>query len=1244
MLRRSAVVLSLVSFMGCAGSDSPPVEVDTTVAPTLSAFTPSVTTTVAGSETRVSWSWAYAKPPSPEPACTIDQGVGLVRNGGETAVKLASDTTFTLTCTSSAGTASATTSITVTQRPVPPVVGSFVTSPASITAGVATSVGFSWSFSNGPSPTPTCTIDQGVGAADGNGTSRTLTLTRDTRYVLTCSSLAGAASAATTLRVTPAPVAPKPTGFAVTPGSVVSGIATSIEFTWGYDGVPTSTPTCTIDNGVGAATSGATTDVTLTAATTYTLTCTSAEGTGTATTTLEVRPQVAPVVGTVTLGPDTVLTGSPTAVSFSWTYANAPVPAPTCTISSGVGAISNGGVTTVNLTADTAFTVTCTNSAGSGSATKVLKVVSAPVAPVVTTFAARPSSVVQGEPTRVSFAFGFAATPVPSPTCLIDQSFGPAGTFKVLTLDTDTLYTISCANSAGTGTASTTMTVIPATPPVFTSFGATPTPAELGTRKLTWSWSYAVEPRPKPSCIIDHGVGPVSPGDTTTITLDADVDFTLTCTNPGGAESATSTVTTFARAVAVASSSAHACALLSHGAVWCWGYNGNRALGNPAYAQSATPIPVIGLTDAIAIAVGEYHTCALTRSGGVKCWGANWYGQLGTGDTGLRSTPADVLGLSSGVVAIGAGGVHTCAIRDDGSTWCWGDNGEGQLGDGTTSSSSVPVLTGANPAQSVAASFSNTCVRNQGGGVQCWGHGHYGELGNGTTVASYVPVSVVGLRSSATDLAVGQFHACVVLDDGTAKCWGYGRYGQLGNSASSSSRPIDVVGITDAAGVRAGGYSTCVRRHGGELACFGRNDYGQLGDGSLTDRSSPALVDLPSPVVDMGLGSTSACAVLDSGHVSCWGRNDAGQIGDGTMASVLWPTRVEGLHGAAQTVAAGRVYSCAGLASGIDCWGGEDRELGTGGTTRLSPPVSVLNPPSVTAELHAGFSDTCVRGGDGALLCWGGGLAGTAYPSTVLPSGVTAFGLGYSSGCAVVDGGAKCFGENSHGQLGDGSTKSSWGYDQALKLSRYLPVQVQGLDAGVAGIATGYYHACAALTAGGVKCWGYNYYGQLGASTGTAADSLTPVDVGGLTEGVSSLGLGAYTSCAVTLSGGLKCWGHGYPFGQGSLFTATDVPGLTSGVASVAITSQTLCAIMQTGELRCMGSNSGGRAGLGSTTFFTTPTVVTLPDDVASATLSEEHGCAALTNGDVYCWGRDHRAQVTGVYPLDPRAVVGIGP
>jgi alpha-tubulin suppressor-like RCC1 family protein len=290
-----------------------------------------------------------------------------------------------------------------------------------------------------------------------------------------------------------------------------------------------------------------------------------------------------------------------------------------------------------------------------------------------------------------------------------------------------------------------------------------------------------------------------------------------------------------------------ACALTDAGAVKCWGDNNVGQLGDGTRRESSVPVDVKGLGSGVkAISAGRAHTCALTDSGAVKCWGANFAGQLGDGTKTISSVPVDVKGLGGGVKAITAGGNHTCAVTGSGAVKCWGFNDDGQLGDGTRRWSSVPVEVkglGSGVA-GVRAGFAHTCARTDSGAVKCWGDNSSGELGDGTTTNSSVPVEVKGLGSGVRAITAGEGDTCALTDAGAVKCWGANSSGQLGDGTrTNSSVPVEVKGLASGvAGVRAGGGHTCALTDSGAVKCWGANHVGQLGDGTGENSSVPVDV------------------------------------------------------------------------------------------------------------------------------------------------------------------------------------------------------------------------------------------------------------------------------------------------------------------------------------------------------------------------------------------------------------------
>jgi alpha-tubulin suppressor-like RCC1 family protein len=337
---------------------------------------------------------------------------------------------------------------------------------------------------------------------------------------------------------------------------------------------------------------------------------------------------------------------------------------------------------------------------------------------------------------------------------------------------------------------------------------------------------------------------------------------------------------------------------------------------------------------AVGLAAGTFHTCALGDDGRLRCWGDNRGGQVGQGNCEwYQLDPAtEVTGLPAEVVSIEAGGGHSCTVTSKGQMYCWGRNVNGQIGDGTggpeTQDRYTPVAVRGLPAPvgSAALGYQHSCALLQNGTVYCWGQNFNGQLGQGEvgyqTTFSVVPVAVKGLEDEVQQLVVGGNHSCV-LHSGSVSCWGDNRHGQLGDGSDvERGTPNQVTGLLEPAVLlAAGGRHTCAVMESGVVNCWGDNKLGQIGDGSLVTRLEPSPVGgVARDVVALALGQAHTCALLSSGEVDCWGNNAIGQLGTGDYESSATPRRVS--LGRVVRIVAGDHHTCILLHGGIlDCWG-----------------------------------------------------------------------------------------------------------------------------------------------------------------------------------------------------------------------------------------------------------------------------------------------------------------------------------
>jgi alpha-tubulin suppressor-like RCC1 family protein len=689
---------------------------------------------------------------------------------------------------------------------------------------------------------------------------------------------------------------------------------------------------------------------------------------------------------------------------------------------------------------------------------------------------------------------------------------------------------------------------------------------------------------------------------------------------------------------AVAAGIYYTCGLTASGGVKCWGRNEYGQLGDGTTTTRSAPVDVVGLASGVsAITAGSSHTCALMAGGGVKCWGYNGYGQLGDGTMANHSMPVDVVGLASVATAIDAGSSHTCARLVDGKAMCWGNNQYGQLGDGTTDPHSTPGdVVGLSNVTAITAGGWHTCGLTADGGARCWGYNSHGQVGDDTTDQRTLPVGVAGLASGVTAITAGRYHTCALIQGGGVKCWGYNSDGQLGDGTSDKrTAPVDVMGLpTGVTAIVAGGYHTCGLAAGGSATCWGYNAYGQLGDGTITDRHAPTGVSgLASGVTAITGNSYHTCAVVSGGGARCWGYNSYGQLGDGTAVQRAMPTDVYGLT-SVTAIAAGFAHTCALLSGGAaKCWGSNGNgQVGDGTNWARGAPRDVLGLTSGVTAIAAGGSHNCVILAGGGVKCWGANYNGQLGDATTtdrwepadvpgLSGGVMAIAAGTSHTCAALaGGGVKCWGYNGYGQLGDGTTEQ-----------RTSPVPVSGLTDTVTAIAAGWGHTCALLSDGGVQCWGYNYSGQLG--DGTTEQHSTPAPVPGL-SGVIAIAAGDYHTCALGSSGPVKCWGANE---RGQLGDATwqnkstpvEPIGMAEGVTGIAAGGFHTCASASAGTAKCWGYNGSGQLGDGTTVVRSTPSdVAGLASGGSGIAAGEDHTCVLVGAGRPKCWGLDALGQL----------------
>jgi alpha-tubulin suppressor-like RCC1 family protein len=346
----------------------------------------------------------------------------------------------------------------------------------------------------------------------------------------------------------------------------------------------------------------------------------------------------------------------------------------------------------------------------------------------------------------------------------------------------------------------------------------------------------------------------------------------------------------------------HVCGLHASGVPYCWGLNDAGQIGNGATADVHTPAMALGgpTTDGSpqivpmrSISAGQGYTCGLNGFA-AYCWGANDYGQLGNGSTASTSSPG-VVTTNVGFAQVAVGPYHACALTPAGAAYCWGRNDYGQLGNGTQTGSATvtPVaVAGGHVFSTIAAEELTTCGLSTDQTVWCWGNDYDGRLGDGGSDGQNVPVQVHS-PVALVSLAAGLHHACGLDASGVAYCWGSGNEGELGNGAIGAARVPTAIAGLQFRSISPGAFHSCGIATSGESYCWGFNGSGELGDGTNTTSLSPVLTAGGLTWTALSAG-TSTCGIATDGVTYCWGPNTNGELGNGSTIASGHPLRVAG--------------------------------------------------------------------------------------------------------------------------------------------------------------------------------------------------------------------------------------------------------------------------------------------------------------------------------------------------------------
>jgi large repetitive protein len=630
------------------------------------------------------------------------------------------------------------------------------------------------------------------------------------------------------------------------------------------------------------------------------------------------------------------------------------------------------------------------------------------------------------------------------------------------------------------------------------------------------------------------------------------------------------------------------CGLNASGKLYCWGNDAMGAVGDGAGASNqAIPVHIDPASSYVDVAVGSGYACGVRTSGDLTCWGNNANGQIGDGTTTTRFAPV-VVDSGTSFIKIATYASTTCGITSANQLKCWGYRMYGQVGDGgaATGTQLLPVVVNAGtPYMDVAMGSDHGCAVRTTGQVDCWGRNDNGQIGNGTMVDAISPSQVSAL-ANIQRVYSGQKYSCAIDSTSKAFCWGDGLNGKLGNlSATGSNVPVAAHPSYSFTALSLGSNTTC----GVDLAdstakCWGYSYYGLLGNGSGGGGSyTPVTTMLPSPVSGLAGNAVSMCGI-GNGRGYCWGYANNAHLGTDVESRRLWASVPIERNFASMALGRG---GCGIRAadSALSCWGPNDLEnvssvgqIGDGSTARRLAPVFVDRPLAYT-KISVGTQHTCGLTQTGDIRCWG---------------------------------------YNASGQLGNGNIAN-----------QFLPVQVAS---GYSHISVGTGFSCG-IASGVVNCWGRNDYGQLGIGGMAGQNTPTPTTV----VNALQVSVGATHACAVSIGGALYCWGrndHGQ-LGQGDLLNR-DLPTPVSGSwLEVSAGANVTCAINTSSSLYCWGRNADAEIGQGATTplYYAVPTYLSgsyTKVMVGSSTKSNAQGthvCALSSSGQLSCWGSNRLGQ-----------------
>jgi alpha-tubulin suppressor-like RCC1 family protein len=698
-----------------------------------------------------------------------------------------------------------------------------------------------------------------------------------------------------------------------------------------------------------------------------------------------------------------------------------------------------------------------------------------------------------------------------------------------------------------------------------------------------------------------------------------------------------------------------------------WGLNSSGQLGNGTTINKSLPTVVSNFLNGRSftqIVNGANHNLLIDTTGGLWTWGNNAYGQLGDGTTVNKNSAVSIPPNPVSWKSISTGGYHSAAIRsDDSSLWMWGNNPQGQLGDGTTISKSSPVQIGTNSWYMVsvgsnAINTGNSLAIDSTGALYAWGHNPFGQLGDGTTVSKSSPVKI-GSSSWIAVFAGKGGHAAGITIGGSLYTWGNNANGRLGDGTIvDKSSPVKIGSSSWTITSIGADYTAAIDINGG-LYTWGNNANGRLGDGTIVDKSSPVKIGSSSWNVVSAAANHVAGITID-GSLYTWGNGSLGNLGNGTTVDKSSPVKIGSSSWTIASASNGGSSSAGITIDGsLYTWGlNTNGQLGDGTTVDKSSPVKIGS--SSWTSVYAGSTTIMATNLSLNLYTWGRNQFGQLGDGTivdksspVLVSGAFSTNIGYVSWISIGTANNSSFatdsknrlyawGDNSQYQVGDGTT-----------INRSTPTQIYGYyypnDPAYQSwksIKSGGGSNIFAIRQSDSTLWGWGFFGTSNSATFSCLGNNTtdnffsnPVQLG--TSSWISISSNGYNTAGITSTGALYTWGYN---GQGGLGDGTTINKIipiqigTSSWSIVSVGDFHVAAITTAGSLYSWGYNGYGQLGDGTSSPKSSPVQIgTSSWSTVSAGASSTAGIT--TTGALYTWGSSTFGQLgdgTTVTKLSP--------